>query len=97
MVTCAIAMVTLKVGVAAILMEHYYTSILTVKFTIVPNFSKWPLSLVMVFNSLGIFRTTTASEGLACPRPPGPPATYGRGLMWCRMEVGGPMVEGGKG
>ena len=42
----------------------------TVKLTIVPNFSKWLLSLVMVLSSLGIFLTIRASEGLGGPRMP---------------------------
>lgn len=48
----------------------------TWRFTMLPNFSKYPLSLVMVFKSLGIFlRTIVSLERPGCglaPPPPGP-------------------------
>ena len=39
------------------------SQVLTVRLTMVPNFSKWLLSLVMVFCSRGIFLTISVSVG----------------------------------
>ena len=36
---------------------------LTVRLTMVPNFSKWLLSFVIVFDSRGIFLTIRVSDG----------------------------------
>ena len=39
--------------------------------TIVPNFSKWLLSLVMVLRALGIFLMMSVSDGsIGCQGPP---------------------------
>ena len=38
-------------------------TLLTVRLTIVPNFSKWLLSFVIVFDSRGIFLTIRVSDG----------------------------------
>lgn len=61
----------------------------------VPNFSKWPLSFVMVFKSFGIFLTIRVSEGFMWGRPP-PGIKCGRGLIRCGMGARVTMVEGGK-
>ena len=59
---------------------------LTVRLTMVPNFSKWLLSFVMVFDSRGIFLTIRVSDGC---RGTNGCECCGRGQCECECECGG--------
>ena len=78
-----------------------YGPVLTVMFTIVPNFSKWLLSLVMVLRALGIFLMMSVSDGSMGYRGPPKGGLLGRNIeeaeAWDVMGGGRAVREGGGG